>query len=131
VIAEDVAELVKLFEQSDLTELSLEQNGRKLFLRKGEVTVSTPVVENEPEEPPLLDVTAQLVGVFLWNKERTGKPSVAVHQRVEKGQLLGVIEALGILNDVEAPEAGEVSEIHVAGGQPVEYGQPLISLTPA
>ncbi len=124
-----MADLVKLFEHSDLKELSIEQHGRKLFLRKGEIveTASAPE-EHEPQAKTTADVKAHLVGVFLWNKDRSGKPTVALHQRVEKGQVLGLIEALGIFNEVEAPEAGEVAEIHVAGGQPVEYGQPLITL---
>ncbi len=123
-----MAELVRLFEHSDLKELSIEQQGRRLFLRKGDVAPAEEQAEPEQPTPTTTDVKAHLVGVFLWNKDRTGKPTVTLHQRVEKGQVLGLIEALGILNEVEASEAGEVAEIHVAGGQPVEYGQPLITL---
>ena len=127
-------ELVTLFQESDLTELSIEQAGRKLFLRK-DVQASPPQEPQEDaRETPATEletaIKAPLVGTFFWNREKSGKPSLAVHQQVEKGQIAGYIEALGIFNEVESPEAGEVVEIAVAAGEPVEYGQPLIVLKP-
>jgi len=122
-------ELVAVFQQSDLTELSIEQHGRKLFLRKADGALPQAPAEEPPPDPSLeVQVKANMVGTFFWNKEKSGKPAVALHQMVEKGQIVGYIEALGIFNEVEAPEGGEVREIAVAGGQPVEYGQPLVIL---
>lgn len=131
MIGEDVRSLVELFEQSDLTELSIEQRGRKLFLRKGQVNASTvPEAPGVVDEPQRSEVKAHMVGVFYWSQEKSGKPSVALHQRLEKGQLVGFIEAMGIMNEVEAGQPGSIVEIVAAGGQPVEYGQPLIVIEP-
>jgi biotin carboxyl carrier protein len=129
VITDDMAELVKLFEGSDLRELTIEQHGRKLFLRKADGAIAQPAPEEEVESPSQdVAVRAHMVGTFFWNREKSGKPAVGLRQAVEKGQIVGYIEALGIFNEVEAPEAGEVVEIAIAGGQPVEYGQPLVIL---
>ena len=131
MVGDDVRSLVELFEHSDLTELSVEQQGRRLFLRKGEVAGAPPAAEPEvAAEPERAEVKAHMVGVFYWSRDKAGKPSVALHQRLDKGQVVGFIESMGIMNEVEAGQAGAVAEIAIAGGQPVEYGQPLVVLSP-
>jgi acetyl-CoA carboxylase biotin carboxyl carrier protein len=131
LVGDDVRSLVELFEHSDLTELSVEQQGRKLFLRKGDVGAAEPAAEPEvAPEPQRTEVKAHMVGVFYWSRDKAGKPSLALHQRLDKGQVVGFIESMGIMNEVEAGQAGAVAEIAVAGGQPVEYGQPLVVLAP-
>ena len=129
MIADDVRSLVELFNSSDLTELSIEQHGRKLFLRKGEGSAASalPEVEAEPEN---VRVKAHMVGVFYWSKDKAARPPVALHQRIEKGQLVGFIESMSIMNEVEAAQPGTVVEIAVTGGQSVEYGQSVVVLKP-
>ena len=127
----DIAALVELFETSDLTELSIEQPGRKLFLRRGDVPAAAEPPQTPAETPPAnLTVKAHMVGFFYWNKDKSGKSPLALRQRVEKGQVVGCIQAMGLMNEVEAAQAGAVVEIAVAGGQPVEYGQTLAVLDP-
>jgi biotin carboxyl carrier protein len=71
-------------------------------------------------------VLAPLVGTFhTWAKPRGGA-LVAVGDRVKAGQLVGTIESLNVLNEVETTVAGHVVEILVQEGQPVEYGQVLM-----
>ncbi|MFI5268369.1 MAG: acetyl-CoA carboxylase biotin carboxyl carrier protein, partial [Chloroflexota bacterium] len=130
MMAADVAELIALFDQSDLTELSIEQRGRKLFLRKGDAAATARPAEPEAAQPENAAVKAHMVGVFYWTKDKTPKPAVALRQRLDKGHVIGFIEAMGIMNEVEASQPGTVVEIAVAGGQPVEYGQPLVVLEP-
>jgi biotin carboxyl carrier protein len=73
-------------------------------------------------------VTAPLVGVFHpWLKPRGGT-LVAVGDRVKAGQLVGTIESLNVFNEVETSVAGRVVEIHAQDGQPVEYGQVLVTI---
>jgi len=129
LIADDVRQLIGVFNQSDLTELSIEQNGRKLFLRK-ESYADGAQLEEPPEvaTPSTAAVSAHMVGVFHWTKDKRGKAGVALDQRVEKGQVVGFIEAMGIMNELESGASGRVIEIAAANGQPVEYGQPIVIL---
>jgi acetyl-CoA carboxylase biotin carboxyl carrier protein len=73
-------------------------------------------------------VLAPLVGTFhTWAKPKGGA-LVAVGDRVKAGQLVGTIESLNVLNEVETTVAGHVVEILVQEGQPVEYGQALMTI---
>lgn len=131
MIADDVRSLVELFDSSDLTELSIEHRGRKLFLRKGEGSGAAPAPEPPPiGQPENATVKAHMVGVFYWTRDKAPKPPIALRQRLDKGHVVGFIEAMGIMNEVETSQPGSVVEIAVAGGQPVEYGQPLVVLEP-
>ena len=118
-----------LFNSSDLNELSIEQDGRKLFLRKGEVSGAGQPVEPEPPSPPdNTAVKAHMVGIFYWTRDKAAKPAVVLRQHLDKGQVVGFVEAMGIMNEVEVSQPGSVVEIAAAGGQPVEYGQTLVVL---
>lgn len=124
----DVRELIDLFNQSDLIELSVEQGGRKLFLRKGE-NPSAPVQQAaEPPAPEVSATKAHMVGVFYWSKDKQAKPGVVLEQQVDKGQIVGYIEAMGIMNELETSASGKVIEIAAASGQSVEYGQTVLVL---
>ncbi|HVA26516.1 MAG TPA: biotin/lipoyl-containing protein [Chloroflexota bacterium] len=131
MIADDVRALIDLFNSSDLNELSIEQDGRKLFLRKGEVSGAGQPAEPEPPAPPdNTAVKAHMVGIFYWTRDKAAKPAVALRQHLDKGQVVGFVEAMGIMNEVEVSQPGSVAEIAAADGQPVEYGQTLVVLEP-
>jgi acetyl-CoA carboxylase biotin carboxyl carrier protein len=73
-------------------------------------------------------IVAPLVGLFHpWLKPRGGT-LVAIGDSVKAGQLVGTIESLNVLNEVEAAVAGRIVEIHAQDGQPVEYGQVLVTI---
>ena len=129
MIADDVRSLVELFTSSDLTELSIEQQGRRLLLRKGAgaPAAQTPEIAAEPQRSA---VKAHMVGVFYWTKDKAAKQAIALRQHLDKGQVVGFIESMGIMNEVEAGQPGIVLEIGAAGGQPVEYGEALVVLDP-
>ena len=79
----------------------------------------------ETEEPEDNIVRSPMVGIF-YEAQSPGKPSfVELGQTVRKGDVLCIIEAMKIMNQVEAEKAGVVSRIMGANGEPVEYGQPL------
>ncbi|MCY4362751.1 MAG: acetyl-CoA carboxylase biotin carboxyl carrier protein [Gammaproteobacteria bacterium] len=79
----------------------------------------------EAEEPEDNIVRSPMVGIF-YEAQSPGKPSfVELGQTVQKGDVLCIIEAMKIMNQVEAERAGVVSRIMGANGEPVEYGQPL------
>ena len=93
-------------------------------------TVATPA----PAAPAAPDtrhaVTAPLVGTFYRAGEPGARPFVEVGDVVQAGQQLAIVEAMKLMNVVEADKAGRVAEILVADGESVEYAQPLILLEP-
>ncbi|MEE6263200.1 acetyl-CoA carboxylase biotin carboxyl carrier protein [Plantactinospora sonchi] len=92
-----------------------------------------------PVGPPGADVVtdlrrtvpAPLVGTFYRSPEPGGPPFVEVGDRVEAGQVVGIVEAMKLMNEVVADQPGRVVEVLVRDGEPVEFGQPLIALVPA
>ena len=73
-------------------------------------------------------VTSPLVGVFYAAPAENAQPFVTVGDRVKKGQILAIVEAMKLMNDIECEFDGSVAEIFVENGQPVEYGQPLFRI---
>lgn len=146
VSVEQLRHLVRLLDRSDVSELELKraEDGTRLVLRKAKVsddfsaiadiqmvasTSFVPDVESVavPTEAKST-IVAPLVGIFHpWAKPR-GKALVAVGDRIKVGQIVATIELLNVINEVEAVVAGRVAEILVQNGQPVEYGQPLMSI---
>jgi acetyl-CoA carboxylase biotin carboxyl carrier protein len=84
----------------------------------------------EPPKPSLLEVKSPMVGTFYAAPEPGAKPYVSVGSRVSKGQVLCIIEAMKIMNEIESEFAGVVREIRVQDAQPVEYGQVLFRIDP-
>ncbi|OFZ96888.1 MAG: acetyl-CoA carboxylase, biotin carboxyl carrier protein [Betaproteobacteria bacterium RIFCSPLOWO2_02_FULL_62_17] len=71
-------------------------------------------------------VKAPMVGTFYRSATPGGKAFVEVGDSVEKGQPIGIIEAMKLMNEIEADSAGVVKAILIENGQPVEYGEPLV-----
>jgi acetyl-CoA carboxylase biotin carboxyl carrier protein len=84
----------------------------------------------EPPKPSHLEVKSPMVGTFYSAPEPGAKPYVSVGSRVSKGQVLCIIEAMKIMNEIESEFAGVVREIRVQDAQPVEYGQVLFRIDP-
>jgi acetyl-CoA carboxylase biotin carboxyl carrier protein len=84
----------------------------------------------EPPKPSLLEIKSPMVGTFYSAPEPGAKPYVSVGSRVSKGQVLCIIEAMKIMNEIESEFAGVVREIRVQDAQPVEYGQVLFRIDP-
>ncbi|GAB6066860.1 acetyl-CoA carboxylase biotin carboxyl carrier protein [Methylothermus subterraneus] len=87
-------------------------------------TVSKIAEEAKPEETGHI-VRSPMVGIFYRAPAPGAKPFVEVGQRVNVGDVLCIIEAMKILNQIEADKAGVVTKILVENGEPVEYNQPL------
>ena len=140
---EQLQRLVQLFDKSDVSELELKrpEDGTHLVLRKAKAPesightieqqyISIPGTPPEKIDPAKTEhqVLAPLVGTFhTWAKPKGGA-LVAMGDSVKAGQLVGTIESLNVLNEVETTVAGHVMEILVQEGQPVEYGQVLMTI---
>jgi acetyl-CoA carboxylase biotin carboxyl carrier protein len=77
-----------------------------------------------------VDITSPMVGTFYQAPEPGAKAYVSVGDRIKKGQVVCIIEAMKIMNELESEFDGVVTEILVADAKPVEYGQPLFKLDP-
>ncbi|MEV0157805.1 acetyl-CoA carboxylase biotin carboxyl carrier protein [Micromonospora sp. NPDC050686] len=84
----------------------------------------------EPE-PARVVVRAPMVGTFYRAPEPGASPFVSVGDLVRPGQVVGLVEAMKLMNEVPADRAGRVVEVLVEDGKPVEYDQPLLVLEPA
>lgn len=148
----ELRQLISLMNGSDIDEIAIEQeaSGLKLTLRKpAPVAVgggstnalfdgddgydgaegSDSAASSQPEDTSQ-QVRASLVGLFRANMKPGAKPLVGLGDVVRVGQVVGALEALNVLNEVEATTAGRISAIFVEDGQPVEYGQPLLAIEP-
>jgi acetyl-CoA carboxylase biotin carboxyl carrier protein len=149
-----VGELLGLFNQTQITELNLKSGDFELTLRKGDraVIVTAPavadapltqelplVVPSTPPETPtpppgskkLVDVLSPMVGTFYRAPAPDEDPFVEVGETIRHGQTVCIIEAMKLMNEIEAEVNGQVVEILVQNGEPVEYGQALLRVNPS
>ena len=96
----------------------------------GAPVISEDAPAREAPKANLLEVKSPMVGTYYASPEPGAKSYVAVGQRIEKGQILCIIEAMKIMNEIESEYAGVVREILVENAQPVEYGQALLRIDP-
>ena len=75
-----------------------------------------------------ISVKSPIVGIFYTAPAENADPYVSIGDTVKKGQTLCIVEAMKLMNDIESDFDGEIAEIYVENGQPVEYGQPLFSI---
>ncbi len=76
-------------------------------------------------------VPSPIVGTFYRAPDPNSPPFVNVGDRVRVGQVLCIIEAMKLMNEIEAEVAGEIVKIHPENGQPVQYGDPLFTIRPS
>ena len=144
-----VKTLIDLVQQSDITELEITEGEERVRISRGAVvmhpqTVASPVILpsalapsaelgvavapaiETPIEPQGFVLKSPMVGTFYRSSSPGGKAFVDVGQAVKAGETVCIIEAMKLLNEIEAGADGVIKEILVENGQPVEYGQPLI-----
>ena len=129
-----IKKLIELIERSKVDEIEVHEGEESVRIRRSPpatprasaapATSETPVDAAEPEMAGHA-VTSPMVGTFFTASSPGSRPFVSVGQRIEVGDTLCIIEAMKILNQVEADCAGVISAVLVENGQPVEYGQPL------
>ncbi|MGA3372350.1 MAG: acetyl-CoA carboxylase biotin carboxyl carrier protein [Terracidiphilus sp.] len=90
-------------------------------------TPAAPAAASEPEAG-LHVVKSPMVGTFYGSPSPGAGPFVSPSDQVTKGQVIGIVEAMKLMNEIESDAAGEFVKCLVSNGQPVEYGQPLFSI---
>lgn len=89
---------------------------------------AAPAAASAPAQAALPTITSPMVGTFYRAPSPGAAPFIEVGDTVKKGQVIGIIEAMKLLNEVEADKDGVVQAFAAENGQPVEYGQPLVIL---
>jgi oxaloacetate decarboxylase alpha subunit len=141
----EIKELIKMLNETDICELHVESAGEKVSIKKaGAVSgagVLAPVfsgaeikIESKTAEPTakadetrdnLVAIVAPMVGTFYRTPSPEASSFVEVGQMVTAGQTVCIIEAMKLMNEIEAELSGRIVDILVENGQPVEYGQTL------
>ena len=131
-----IRELIDLMEEKDLASLEYGKKDDYIHLTRNvavqtvavpqaTTTVTTPVAPT-PKAPSGKIETAPMVGVFYSAPSPNDPPFVKVGQKVEAGDQLGIIEAMKIMNPLEATQSGIIEEILVSNADVVQFGQPVI-----
>jgi len=132
---EDVREILRIIDESDLDELRIETEGLSLHvLRRGAVAAPEPErLEPEPAAvaPDGLTITSPMLGTFYRAPAPGAPPFVEVGSRIEADTIVCIIEVMKMMNSVPAGIAGTIAEIHVHNAELVEYDQPLFRVEPA
>lgn len=92
---------------------------------------AAPAAEGESEDTSLHVVKSPIVGTFYESPSPGSPPFVKIGDQVEAGQVLCIVEAMKLMNEIESDGTGEVVKRFVQNGQPVEYGQALFALRPS
>ncbi len=140
---EDLKELIKLLKETDITELQMEKDGSKVKIKREKILApigmsvqKSPVydekivAETEDETQRLLTVTSPIVGTFYRAPSPDAQPFVEVGQKVDKGTVLCIVEAMKLMNEIESDSDGVIVKVLVENSQPVEYGEPLFLIDP-
>ena len=96
----------------------------------GDSAHAAPVARAEPPKTKFLEVKSPMVGTYYGAPEPGAKPYLAVGDRISKGQIVCIIEAMKIMNEIESEFDGVVKEILAQNAHPVEYGQVLLRIDP-
>lgn len=129
----DIKELISEVSRSQISDFTYEENGVKLSLSKasGVQMIQEEVKSRETDEITFTDnveekiVKSPLVGTVYVAPAEGEAPFVSVGDKVKKGQILAIVEAMKLMNEIESEYEGVVKEICVENESMVEFGQPL------
>lgn len=143
---DDLKNIIELLKETDVTELQIEKEGTKVKIKREKffqsleipthkqvvtVTDSTDREKHMDEDTlRLFTVTSPIVGTFYRSPSPEAPSFIEMGTRVKKGQVLCIIEAMKLMNEIECEIDGIVVKALVENGQPVEYGEPLFLIEP-
>ncbi len=147
LLTDDVRELLALIKNSDIAEVLIEHGDTKLHVKRMQPVVAAsapptyqaPLVALAPAVLPAAEEAAQplgvtvpapMVGTFYHAPAPNEPPYVQIGDEVRPGDVVGLIEAMKIMNEIECEVHGRVVQLMVDNAQPVEYGQPLMVIEP-
>jgi acetyl-CoA carboxylase biotin carboxyl carrier protein len=139
-VAALVRSLAAIMRDGGVTKLDLSIGSLSIKLRgKSRVAITggmdqadgMAIATSEPQSVPEHIITAPMIGTYYASPSPGARPFVEVGDTIKTGQVVGIIEAMKIMNEILADQPGEIVAILASNGQPVEYGSPLILLAPS
>jgi len=136
----EIKQLMELLKDTDITELQIERDGSKLKIKRERFMPSfesapppkqvvhaevKEEVKTAEETERIVTITSPIVGIFHRSPSPGAPPFVEVGNTIKKGQVLCIIEAMKLMNEIESDVDGALLKILVENAQPVEYGEPL------
>jgi acetyl-CoA carboxylase biotin carboxyl carrier protein len=139
----EIKEMINLMNENDLAELEMERNGLKIRLKKKGREVYPEIRKDvaPPVSPPAevkaelpsaktLEIKAPMVGTFYRAPSPDAEPFVEVGDEIEKEEVICIIEAMKLMNEIKSEVKGKIIKILVENGNPVEFGQVLFLVEP-
>ena len=143
----EIREILELLKDSDVSEFELGRGDTVLKLRRAAANAPVvlsppafaaparaasvpPAAASVPPMPAYKEILSPIVGTFYRSPAPDAAPFVEVGTRVVKGQVLCIVEAMKIMNQIESDTTGTIAAIIVENAQPVAYGQALFHITP-
>jgi acetyl-CoA carboxylase biotin carboxyl carrier protein len=145
----EIKEMISLMNENGIVELEIEKDGMRIKLRKtgsqAEITDGSIIVEREKipqgafkeitestENAPVktIEIKAPMVGTFYRAPSPDAAPFVETEQVIEPGQVICIIEAMKLMNEIKSEVKGKVLEILVDNTEPLEFGQPMFLIEP-
>ena len=143
----EIKDMINLMNENNLMELEIEREGMKIKIKRGGFEQAGTVVrkpaefyvETTPQPPeslaqPLVtnrkEIKSPMVGTFYRTPSPEAPPFIEVGQTVEVGQVVCIVEAMKLMNEIKSEVKGKLVEVGVENGQPVEFGQTLFVVEP-
>ncbi len=147
----EIKEIIALMQEHGLCEIEIEREGLKLKLRKSalegqlasapaqyvvesipapKATGAAPALASETSAKNSKDIKSPMVGTFYRSPSPEAAPFVEIGQTVEVGQLVCIVEAMKLMNEIKSEVRGRIVEVAVENAEPVEFGQTLFVVEP-
>lgn len=134
----EIKEIIELMKENNIDEFVMERDGLKIALKRGRGGEILPTIETPPsvEKTPvavpketipenIAHIVSPMVGTFYAAPSPDSPPHVVAGDEVSENDVVCIIEAMKVMNEIKADVKGRVKEILVKNGEPVEFGQPL------
>jgi acetyl-CoA carboxylase biotin carboxyl carrier protein len=155
---DDLKQLVEFLKENQVAEFELDQGDQKIRLKFKQPEAPAPIAHVIAGAPavmaaapaqivqaaapataaPAADpdaglhiIKSPIVGTYYGSPSPGAAPFVSPGDRVEKGQVVGIVEAMKLMNEIESDASGEIVKVLVTNGQPIEFGQPLFAVRTA
>ena len=134
----EIKEMIALMNENSLSELEIEQDGVRIKLRKGLGGAVEKTVEYSPSAPQVretvekktIEIKTPMVGTFYRSPSPDAPPFVNIGDVIEPGQVICIIEAMKLMNEIKSDVKGKIVDVPVDNAEPVEYGQVLFVVEP-
>jgi acetyl-CoA carboxylase biotin carboxyl carrier protein len=136
---EKLKEFIKFMDENGLSELEIEEEGKRIRLKRG--PSGEPVIvsqgtqasnkEKEVKDENIVEIKSPMVGTFYRAASPGATPYVDIGKVIKPGDVVCIIEAMKLMNEIKAEVGGKITKISVENGEPIEFGQTLFVIEPS